>query len=128
MIYTTTTSTPIETIKAELEEKANEVGFSLLVSYDFKQILSDKGFPIEKEIMIYELCNPPGAQQSLSEITAISVYLPSRISVYEENGVSTLAAIGFEDILCAVDVDEDFKTFMTILFVNIKRVMHSWDD
>lgn len=127
MIYTTTTSTPIETIKSELEDKANEVGFSLLMSYDFKQILTDKGFPIEKEITLYELCNPPGAQQSLSDLTAISVYLPSRISLYEENGVSTLATIGLEEILCAVDVDEDFRTFMTILFVNIKKVMHSWD-
>jgi len=128
MIYTVTTSTPIETIKQELEAKAKEAGFGVLNSYAFKQILKSKGFPIEKDITVYELCNPPGAQQALSEIAAISVYLPCRLSLYEDKGVTTLATIGFEDILNAVDVDERFKAFMTILFENLKRVMHSWDN
>ena len=127
MIYTVTTATPIETIKQELEAKAKEAGFGVLNSYAFKQILESKGFPIEKDITVYELCNPPGAQQALSEIAAISVYLPCRLSLYEDNGVTTLATIGFEDILNAVDVDERFKAFMTILFENLKRVMHSWE-
>ena len=128
MIYTTTTSTSIETVKRELETKAKEAGFGVLNSYAFQQILESKGFPIEKDITVYELCNPPGAQQALSEIAAISVYLPCRLSLYENNGRTTLATIGFEEILNAVDVDERFKAFMTILFENLKRVMHSWDD
>ena len=127
MIYTVTTSIPIETIKQELEAKAKEAGFGVLNSYAFKQILESKGFPIEKDITVYELCNPPGAQQALSEIAAISVYLPCRLSLYEDNGVTTLATIGFEDMLNAVEVDENFKAHMTIIFENLKRVMHSWD-
>ena len=127
MIYTITTSTPIETIKQELETKAKEAGFGVLNSYAFKQILQKKGFPIEKDITVYELCNPQGAQQALSEIAAISVYLPCRLSLYEDNGVTTLATIGFEDMLNAVEVDENFKAHMTIIFENLKRVMHSWD-
>lgn len=128
MIYTTTTSRSIETIKDELEAKAKEVGFGVLNSYEFKKILENKGFPIEKDITVFELCNPPGAQQALSEIAAISVYLPCRLSIYEENDVTTLATIGIEDILNATEVDERFQSFMSILFENLKRVMHSWDD
>ncbi len=128
MIYTTSTSQSIEIVKQELEAKAKEIGFGLLKSYEFKNILEEKGFPIEKDITVFELCNPPGAQQALSEIAAISVYLPCRLSVYEDNGVTNISTIGFEDILNAVDVDERFKSFMTILFDNLKRVMHSWDD
>jgi len=75
---------------------------------------------------VFELCNPPGAQQALSSIAAISVYLPCRISVYEEEGVSKLSTIGFEEILGAAESDEEFKAFMSILFENLKRVMHSW--
>ncbi len=128
MIYTTSTSQSIEIVKQELEAKAKEIGFGLLKSYEFKNILEEKGFPIEKDITVFELCNPPGAQQALSEIAAISVYLPCRLSVYEDNGVTNISTIGFEDILNAVDVDERFKSFMAILFDNLKRVMHSWDD
>ena len=126
MIYTVETNTPIETIKLEMEEHAKEHGFGLLNFYEFQKILH-KGFPIEKEINLFELCSPPGAQQAISQISAISVYLPCRISVYEEEGKTKLSTIGFEEILNAVEVDNDFKTFMSILFVNLKAVMHSWD-
>ena len=128
MIYTITTKQPIETIKSELEAKAKAVGFGVLNTYEFKKILESKGFPIEKDITVFELCNPPGAQQALTDIAAISVYLPCRVSLYEENGVSTLSTIGFEEILGAVEVDDNFKAFMSILFENLKRVMHSWDN
>jgi len=127
MIYTTKIKIDINTIKNEMEDKAKTIGFGVLHTYDFKQILHTKGFPIKKEITVFELCNPPGAQQALSQISAISVYLPCRISLYEENGQTTLATIGFEDILASVEVDEDFKTHMILIYENLKRVMHSWD-
>ena len=127
MIYTVETDTPVATVKSEMEAHAKEHGFGLLNVYEFKKILHDKGFPIEKEISVFELCNPPGAQQALSQIAAISVYLPCRISVYEEDGKTKLSTIGFEEIMGAVDVNEDFKAFMSILFLNLKAVMHSWD-
>ena len=127
MIYTVETDIPVATVKAEMEAHAKEHGFGLLNVYEFKKILHDKGFPIEKEISVFELCNPPGAQQALSQIAAISVYLPCRISVYEEEGKTKLSTIGFEEIMSAVNVNEDFKAFMSILFLNLKAVMHSWD-
>lgn len=128
MIYTVKTPHCIDTVKKELEDKAKEVGFGLLNTYEFKKILEEKGFPIEKEISIFELCNPPGAQQALSQLPEISVYLPCRISVYEDNGLTALSTIGLEEMINAFEVDERFKTYMTILFENLKQVMHSWDD
>ena len=128
MIYTVKTPHCIDTVKKELEDKAKEVGFGLLNTYEFKKILEEKGFPIEKEISVFELCNPPGAQQALSQLPEISVYLPCRISVYEDNGLTALSTIGLEEMINAFEVDERFKTYMTILFENLKQVMHSWDD
>ena len=128
MVYTIRTPQCIDTVKKELESKAKEVGFGVLKTYEFKQILEEKGYPIEKDITVYELCNPPGAQQALSQLPEISVYLPCRVSVYEDKGKTTLSSIGLEDIIGGFDIDERFKTYMTILFENLKRVMHSWDD
>ncbi|OYY26244.1 MAG: hypothetical protein B7Y23_10055 [Sulfurovum sp. 16-42-52] len=127
MIYTIQTTTNIETVKSELERKAKEVGFGLLNTYDFKTILEEKSFPIEKEITVFELCNPPGAQQALTKLPEISVYLPCRISMYENNGMTALSTIGIEEIINAVEAKEEFKTYMIILFENLKRVMRSWD-
>jgi uncharacterized protein (DUF302 family) len=77
---------------------------------------------------VFELCNPAGAQKALTAMPDISVYLPCRISVYEENGKTVLATIGFEDILNAVEVDETFKGFMTELFVKLQGLMNSWNN
>ncbi len=128
MIYKITTKTNIETVKEELEAKAKELGFGILKSYAFQDILEGKGFPIEKDITVYELCNPAGAQKVLSQIVEISVYLPCRLSIYEENGETVLATIGFENILESVEVDENFKLFMSELFEHLKALMNAWNE
>ena len=128
MIYTITSTATLETVKEELEAKAKEVGFGLLNTYEFKKILKEKGFPIEKDISVFELCNPAGAQQALEYDSAISVYLPCRISVYQEKGVTVLSTIGLDDIVTTFNVDERFASYMHMLFENLKQIMHSWDD
>ncbi|HIP46905.1 MAG TPA: DUF302 domain-containing protein [Campylobacterales bacterium] len=127
MIYKIETNMSKDIIAKELEDKAKAMGFGVLQRYDFKKILKEKGFPIEQEITVFELCNPSGAQQALTAMPDISVYLPCRLSVYEENGKTVLSTIGFEDILNAVTVDEEFQGFMKELFENLKSLMHSWD-
>ena len=127
MIYKVQTQIPITQVKEELESKAKALGFGVLHQYDFKKILHDKGYPIEKDITVYELCNPEGAHQALSNVAEISAYLPCRISVYSENQVTKLVTIGLEKIIASMEVDEAFKSYMMILFLNLKQVMHSWD-
>jgi uncharacterized protein (DUF302 family) len=127
MIYTVRTSTDINTVKAELEAKAKEVNFNLLSTYDFKHFFRNKGYPIKKDITVFELCNPAGAQQVLEYLSEISIYLPCRISVYENNGITYLSTIGMQDIVQTFEVDEDLQSHMTILFENLKQIMHSWD-
>lgn len=127
MIYKIESTIEKNIIEKELEEKAKAVGFGLLQSYEFKNILESKGFPIERDITVFELCNPAGAQKALTAMPDISVYLPCRISVYEENGKTVLATIGFDDILSSVEVDEIFKGFMNELFVKLQGLMNSWN-
>jgi uncharacterized protein (DUF302 family) len=126
MIYKTHTQWPLDAVKLQLAEKANKVGFGILGSYEFKKILTEKGFAIEQDITVYELCNPVGAQEALNIVPDISVYLPCRLSIYEENGVTTLATIGIEDILQTVEVDEVFKKHMNEIFKNIRALMNAW--
>jgi uncharacterized protein (DUF302 family) len=127
MVYTVTTAANIDTIKQEFEAKAKNIGFEIFNIGDFKRILTDKGFPIKKEITVFELCNPSGAQQELDYLPEISVYLPCKISLYQKNGVTTLSTIGIEEIVAKSDIDERFKAYMAILFDNLKQLMHSWD-
>lgn len=128
MVYKTQTTLPLETLKAEMEAKAKEYGFGILGSYDFKQILKNKGFEIQKDITVYEICNPAAAADALNSTSEISVYLPCRLSVYEENGVTVLATIGVEDMLNSIDVDEEFARHMLVIFNKIRALMGAWAD
>lgn len=125
MIYKIKTHRDIADIKSKLEAKAKEVGFGILGSYEFNKILEAKGFPIDRDITVYELCNPAGAQQALSVVPEISVYLPCRLSIYREDGLTVLATIGVEDILQSVNADDTFRAYMNEIFEKIKTLMHS---
>jgi len=126
MIYKTTTQYPLATVKSQLEEHAKTVGFGVLGMYEFKKILKDKGYEIERDITVYELCNPVAAQSALDTLPEISVYLPCRLSVYEEEGKTVLATIGIEDMLGTVDVDDDFKKHMSEIFDKVRALMNGW--
>ena len=128
MVYKIYSDKPLSLIKSELATHAKESGFGLLGAYEFKKILQAKGHPIEKDITVYELCNPVAAQESLTMLPEISVYLPCRLSLYEENGKTVLATINIEDILKSVDVDADFKMQMQSVYEYLQKLMHSFED
>jgi len=126
MIYKTETTYPLETVKAQLEEKAKQLGFGILGSYEFKKLLKERGFEITRDVTVYELCNPAAAHKALSTLPEISVYLPCKLSLYTQNGVTVLATIGIEDMLNAVDVDDALKAHLQDIFNNIRALMNSW--
>ncbi len=128
MIYQVVSTKTKNEIESQLTERAKGFGFGVLGSYDFKEILESKGFPIEREITVYELCNPVGAQQALSELPEISVYLPCRLSIYREGDRTVLATIGFEDILSSVNVEKGLQEHFTTLFERLKGLMKSWEE
>ena len=127
MIYKITTKKPLEVVKAELEAHSKESGFGVIGSYEFKKILEKKGFPIERDITVYELCNPQAASEALSAMPEISVYLPCRLSVYEDNGETVLATIDINDIMNSMDIDAEFKKNMQNVFAYLESVMQSWN-
>ena len=126
MIYKITTDRPLSVVKAELESHSKESGFGVIGSYEFKKILEKKGFPIERDITVYELCNPKAANEALTAMPEISVYLPCRLSVYEEEGKTVLATIDINDIMDSMPIDEAFKKNMKNVFAYLESVMRSW--
>ena len=126
MIYKIISDKPIETIKKELASHAKESGFGVLGSYEFKKILLAKGYPIQKDITLYELCNPSAAQEILDAMPEASVFLPCRLSLYEENGKSVLATIDIEAILHTLDAENDLKLYMQSVFEYLQKLMKTF--
>jgi uncharacterized protein (DUF302 family) len=87
----------------EIESVVNEVcarhHFGVLGTINLRQKLNDKGVPFERECLIFEICNPLQAKKVLEANIAISVALPCRIAVYQEDGVTKIATIRPTELL-----------------------------
>jgi uncharacterized protein (DUF302 family) len=118
----------MQRIDLEMEERAKRRGFGVLQTYNFKTLLQEKGYPIRRNVKVYELCNPAGAQHALDRLPEISPYLPCRISVYEEDGKSVLATIGLESILGTVAAEDPIQEHFLNLFRNLQNLMESWKE
>ena len=125
MIYTKESKKSVKTISSQVEESAKEHGFGILKIYDFKKILKEKGFPIEKNITVFELCNPQAAQKALNLHPEISVYLPCRISIYQKESKTIISTINIEEIMGSFAIDDTFKEYMENVFNRLKNLMDS---
>lgn len=79
--------TVISVIRA-VEQK----GWALFQVYDIKERLAAKGFPQEK-LKIIEICSGRHAHNFLNKNRLISLCLPCKINVYEENGKVNIAGM-----------------------------------
>ncbi len=123
MLYTVESKNDLNRVKEEMEVKAKELGFGILKEYSFKKMLNEKGFPIEKDITVFELCNPSAAQKALTLHPELSVYLPCRISLYEKDGKTVLSTIALEDMLGSFDLESSFKKELSTIFDKLKKLI-----
>lgn len=127
MLYTIHINQTVETVKGQIAQRLSAEGFGIVKEYSFKTLLKEKGFPIERDITVYELCNPAAAQEALSLHPELSVYLPCRISLYESDEGAVLSTIGIEDIMINFDLEPALKTKFYAMFERIKGVIESFE-
>jgi len=77
---------PLEDVVAKIPGACPLFGFSLLHQYDFYNILEEKGFPVERHARVFEICQARVAAVIVTHDPVLSVLMPCRFSVYEENG------------------------------------------
>lgn len=96
----------VEEVFSDIEAAAKAEGFGVLHHYDFQQILDGKGFPIDKECRVLEVCNPRQASEVLAADMALNLALPCRLSVYEDgNGKTVVGMIPPTQMLALISND-----------------------
>ncbi|WP_096188051.1 DUF302 domain-containing protein [Evansella halocellulosilytica] len=83
----TTDKSPQEAIHS-LEESLQEEGFSILWSFNVKDKLDEKGLGLDEPFHILEVCNPNDAKQVLEFSKLAGYFLPCKIVVYVDNGLT----------------------------------------
>lgn len=106
MQYMQTSSKSVQEVVKTIETIAPNHKFGVLSVRDMKATLASKGFEFKQECMILDVCNPSVALRFLSEDMSLSSILPCKISVYSENGETTILMNSLAQLVD--DINPDF--------------------
>jgi len=122
MLFEVESQKSLEQIEKDLNEASSRHKFGVLTVHDLQQKMREKGVEMNREVRIFEVCNPGQAKQVLDVNPQVSTALPCRISVYAtDNGykiammrpTEMMKAFGEEGI---EDVAQDVeKTMIAIM-------------
>lgn len=73
---------------AALEAGLARQKFSVLWHLDMKAKLKENGLELGPEFHVFEVCNAPRAKEALEANLAVGFFLPCKMAVYVENGVT----------------------------------------
>jgi uncharacterized protein (DUF302 family) len=91
--YVVQSARSVDQAQEAVTAAAQKRKFGLLHHYDLKQTLKGKGFDLEPEVRVLEICNPGFADQVLKAEVAMNMGLPCRISVWQEGGATHIGMI-----------------------------------
>lgn len=93
MLITMSTDKTVSEAAAALQAAVQANHFGVMQVHNLKETMVKKGVAFEPECQIFEVCQPQQAKKVLVENMSVSTALPCRISLYQENGRTMLAAL-----------------------------------
>ncbi|RLQ90253.1 DUF302 domain-containing protein [Planomicrobium sp. Y74] len=88
--YTVETSKSKDEAVRDLEANLKDEEFGVLWNFDLTAKLQEKGTDFNTPYTILEVCNPQEANRVLSEDLMVGYFLPCKIVVYEEEGITKI--------------------------------------
>lgn len=115
----------IEEIDKKIPEACEINKFALLHTYVYHEIVKSKGFPIERKVWIYEICQAKTAAAMLTDYPHFSIFMPCKLAIYEENGKTIVSTMNMGLMLNAVKSNKELFKEANLLFNSLKRMMDS---
>jgi uncharacterized protein (DUF302 family) len=67
-----------------LEDAVVAHGFGVLHVHDIRQSLAKKGIPFDREVRVFDICNPARAREVLERQAEVAALLPCSIAVFSD--------------------------------------------
>lgn len=103
--YTVQTDKTVETMIHELEQSLKNEQFGVLWHFDIRKKLQEKGLDFDQQYHVLEVCNPKEAERVLSQNKLVGYFLPCKIVVYEENGMTKIGMPKPSSLIAMVEDD-----------------------
>ena len=115
----------IEKIAQKVQMECEKHQFALLKTYNYHEIVESKGFPIERKVYIYEICQAKTASAMLTEYPHFSIFMPCKLAIYENAGKTVISTMNMEFMLKAVKSNQELYKEAINLFNTLKSLMDS---
>jgi uncharacterized protein (DUF302 family) len=92
----------VSQLSAAFEAAVKAHDFGVLHTYDLKEMLTAKRFPLRSACRMYEICNPRLASEVLALDITLNMALPCRVSIYEDGGATRIGMIKPTSLLAII--------------------------
>ncbi len=116
---------PIEAVTEKVPAACEQNKFALLQTYVYHDIVESKGFPIDRKVFIYEICQAKTAAAMLTEFPHFSIFMPCKLAIYEDNGKTVISTMNMEMMLNAVSSNPELYKDTNTMFGTLKSLMDS---
>lgn len=116
---------PIEKVIEKVPAACEEKKFALLQTYVYHEIVESKGFPIDRKVYIYEICQAKAAAAMLTDFPHFAIFMPCKLAIYEDKGETIILTMNMEIMLKAVNSNPELFKETTTLFNTLKSLMDS---
>jgi uncharacterized protein (DUF302 family) len=116
----------IQSIIDDVEAVCAEYGFTLLHHYNYHEVLASKGFPIDRKVYIYEVCQAKVASMMLTSNPHFAPFMPCRIAVYEDGDARIISTqnmqMMIDSIQSQIQLNVEAIDLFTVLQVMMKKL------
>jgi uncharacterized protein (DUF302 family) len=96
--HTIETKSSVQETVDQLQTRLKEKSFGVLHVYNLKEIFMSKGIEFT-EYQILSVCNPRYAKEALDINLGVGAFLPCKISVYSDAGITKVALLKPSEII-----------------------------
>ena len=124
MTYKVHSKKDISKVVEKVESTCETYKFALLHDYVYHEVVESKGFPIERKVYIYEVCQAKVAALVLTDEPSFAPFMPCRVAVYEEAGQVTISTQNMEIMLDTLKDNTELYRQTNELFGTLKSLMN----
>jgi len=124
MTYTIESKKSIEDIVTKVDALCDEYNLALLHQYIYHEVVKEKGFPIERKVYIYEVCQAKVAALVLTEEPDFAPFMPCRIAIYEKEDHNVISTQNMGMMLDTLKDNKELYLQTNMLFETLKSLMN----
>lgn len=123
VMHQTESKLTAEQVAGQVEAACNKYSLALLQTYIYHEIVESKGFPIQRKVFVFNICQAKTASMMLTTNPEFSTFMPCTLAVYEVGDKAVLSTMNMGMMLEAVKSNLELYNQVSSLFNSFKQMM-----